>query len=258
MKTKKLLKTSLLLLIFIVASCSTGNSIIPPNGSLAKGSVALKATATINSTGAKIGAASKTNGTNSTTISSFKINIENIEFHKKENEDSNTVSSDSIYEDTELMGPFELDLSAGNVSIDVATVNIPDNVYDKINFELHKSKNANSDIFGKSVEIKGDINGTPFVFWTDAEEEMQVKFNITNNSTPTRGIVVAGAQTTTTTINFNLSTIFGSASTIDFSTAVDGNGDGVIEISPDNVDGNADLADAIKNLLEQETDLEND
>jgi len=256
MKTKKFMKTTLLLLFifFISVSCSNGNSIV---SAIAKGNVALKATATINNTGAKIGAASKTNTTTGTTISSFKINIKNIEFHKKENEDSNTVSSDSIYEDTKLMGPFELDLASGNTSIDVATVDIPDNVYDKVKFELHKSKDTTSTIFGKSIEIKGDINGNPFVFWTDAEEEMAVKFNISSN-TPVRGIVVTGTQTNTTTINFNLTTIFGPTSTIDFSTAVDGNGDGVIEISPDNVDGNADLAKTIKDMLEQETDLEND
>jgi len=254
MKTTKLLKSFTLLTIIFLVSCSSGNSILAP-----KGSVALKATATINSTGAKIGAASKSS-TTSTNITSFKINIENIEFHRNESEDSNTTPNDSIFGDSELKGPFELNLASGNTSINIATVNLPDNIYDKINFELHKSKDANSDIFGKSVEIKGDINGTPFIFWTDAEEEMQVKFNISSNSPPRKAsnnIVVSGNQTTTT-INFNLSTIFGSASTVDFSTAIDGNNDGIIEISPDNIDGNADLAHTIKKILEQETDLEND
>ncbi len=253
MKSTKLLKVITLLSIIFLVSCSKGNPILA-----LKGSVALKATATIN-TAAKIGAAAESVSTTSTTISSFKINIGNIEFHRNEKEDTNTTSNDSIYGDSELKGPFELDLASGNTSINIATVDIPNNIYDKINFELHKSKDSNSDIFGKSIEIKGDINGTPFVFWTDAEEEMQVKFNSGTNSPPrkTNNIVVTGVQTTTT-INFNLSSIFGTTSTIDFSSATDGNGDGIIEISPDNVDGNADLARTIKNLLEEDTDLEND
>jgi len=253
MKSTKLLKLVMILSIIFLVSCSKGNPILA-----LKGSVALKATATIN-TAAKIGATAKSSSTTSTTITSFKINIGNIEFHRNEKEDTNTTSNDSIYGDSELKGPFELDLASGNTSINIATVDIPNNIYDKINFELHKSKDANSDIFGKSVEIKGDINGTPFVFWTDAEEEMQVKFNTGTNSPPRKAnnIVVTGTQTTTT-INFNLSSIFGATSTIDFSSATDGNGDGIIEISPDNVDGNADLARTIKNLLEEDTDLEND
>jgi len=246
---KIILKVFLTLTIIFLSSCSTGNPLTTLTGS-----VALKATATVNNTALKTGVASKSNGTNtaSITISSFKINIDNIEFHRNESESLDSISNDSIYSDTELKGPFELDLASGNTSIDVATVNIPDNIYDKINFELHKSKDANSTIFGKSIEIKGDINGTPFIFWTDAEEEMQVKFSTVSN------IVVRKEAQATTTINFNLSTIFGATSTIDFSTAIDGNGDGIIEISPDNNDGNADLAHTLKNLLKEDTDLEND
>lgn len=245
MKTTFLKVTSLLLIAFL-ASCSQGSSTLS-----SKGSVALKAKATVNSPATKSGTAARNLSTTTTTISSFKINIENIEFHKNEIEGTNTSSNDSIYGDIELKGPFELNLASGNTSVNIATVDVPKNIYDKIQFELHKSSNTQSDLFGKSIVIKGDINGVSFVFWTDAEEEMKVKFTTVNN------IVVDGTPATTT-INFNLSAIFGSTSTIDFSSAKDGNGDGIIEISPDNIDGNAVLANTIKDLLEEGTDLEND
>jgi hypothetical protein len=260
MKTKKF--TQMIIAIFVIAftiSCSKNNSSLLPIAS--KGTVVLKAKATLNKTVAKSTTSAK--NLNGLTISSFIINIKNIEFDRNEedsssnhsdlNDDSNLNHNDSIYTNLELQGPFELNLATGATSIDVVNVDIPNNIFDKIEFELHKSTDPQSAIYGKSIEIKGDINGTPFIFWTDAEEEMKINFSAINTN-----IVVNSSTTTTTTINFDLSAVFGNASTIDFSSAVDGNGDGLIEISPNNIDGNADLADLIKNLLEEGTDLEND
>lgn len=246
MKTKKITQT--IIAIFLVAftiSCSKDNSTdLAPVGS-----VALKAKATINNTAAKNSTSAKGLSLN---ITSLKINIKDIEFGVNEKEGELDSPSDSIYHDLELHGPFLLDLASGNTSIDIANVDVPNNVYDKVQFELNKDTDSNSPIYGKSIEIQGDINGVPFIFWTDAEEEMEINFSALNTN------IVVNGTTTTTTINFDLSAIFGAASTIDFSAAVDGNADGVIEISPDNIDGNADLADLIKNLLKEDTDLEND
>lgn len=250
MKTNKI--TPMIIAIFLIAltiSCSKDNSILTDVASV--GNVDLKAKATITNTTPKNSSSAK-GLFNNLNITSLKINIKNIEFGVNENEGEHMNPNDSIYHDLELDGPFLLDLASGNTTIDIANVQIPNNVYDKVQFELNKNTNPNSTIFGKSIEIKGDINGVPFIFWTDAEEEMKVNFSATNTN------IVVNGTTTTTTINFNLNTIFGAASTIDFSLAVDGNTDGIIEISPDNIDGNADLADLIKNLFEEGTDLEND
>jgi hypothetical protein len=246
MKTKKITQT--IIAVFLVAftiSCSKDNS----PALTSAGNVALKAKATINNTAAKNSTSAKGLSLN---ITSLKINIKDIEFGVNEEEGELDSPNDSIYHDLELHGPFLLDLAAGNTSIDIANVEVPNNVYDKVQFELNKDTDPNSPIYGKSIEIKGDINGVPFIFWTDAEEEMEINFSTLNTN------IVVDGTTTTTTINFDLSAIFGTASTIDFSAAVDGNSDGVIEISPDNIDGNADLADTIKNLLKEDTDLEND
>jgi hypothetical protein len=249
---KKLKITPMIIAIFLIAltiSCSKDNSI--PTDVASVGNVALKAKATITNTVAKNSASAK-GLLNSLNITSLKINIKDIEFGVNENEGELDSPNDSIYHDLELHGPFLLDLAAGNTSIDIANVEVPNNVYDKVQFELNKDTDPNSPIYGKSIEIQGDINGVPFIFWTDAEEEMEINFSTLNTN------IVVDGTTTTTTINFDLSAIFGTASTIDFSAAVDGNADGVIEISPDNIDGNADLANLIKNLLKEDTDLEND
>ena len=246
MKTKKITQTIIaILLVAFTISCSKDNSTaLTPSGN-----VALKAKATINNTAAKNNASAKGLSLN---ITSLKINIKDIEFGVNEEEGELDSPNDSIYHNLELDGPFLLDLAIGNTSIDIANIEIPNNVYNKVQFELNKNTDPNSSIYGKSIEIQGDINGVPFIFWTDAEEEMEINFSALNTN------IVVDGTTTTTTINFDLSAIFGTASTIDFSAAVDGNADGVIEISPDNIDGNADLADLIKNLLKEDTDLEND
>jgi hypothetical protein len=47
-------------------------------------------------------------------------------------------------------------------------------------------------------------------------------------------------------------------STIDLSSTTDGNGDGIIEISPNDTDGNNALANTIKNLTKEGIDLLDD
>ncbi len=212
------------------------------------GNVSLKAKATLMNTTSKSGETAK--NLSNVTITSFKINIREIEFEIDDDDDDDTM--EELYSEIELEGPFELDLSNGSTAIDITSVDLPNNVYDEIEFDLHKSTDSQSDLYGKSIEIKGEINGVPFVFWHDTEEEFEVDYN--NNSVD----VVVDGTSVVTTVNFDLSIIFGAASNIDFSTATDADQDGVIEINPNDDDGNNDLADFIKNLLEESSDLLDD
>ncbi|MDP2089781.1 MAG: hypothetical protein Q8J84_10325 [Flavobacteriaceae bacterium] len=234
-KITAVLIVSVLLAVF--SSCSKDE---------VSGNVSLKAKSINNSTANKL----LFNSKNATafTISSFKINIGEIEFEIEDQDDS----KEDLYGDFELKGPFELDLSNGNLTIDITTVELPDNVYSEIEFDLKKSTNANSALFGKSIEIRGTLNGLPFVFWHDVEDEFEVDY--ANNSS---NITVAGNKITAI-IEFNLDAIFGAASSIDFSKALDRDGDGVIEINPRNDDGNASIANEIKNLLKENSNLHDD
>lgn len=210
------------------------------------GNVALRAKVTIDNTSAKDALESKNQA--SVTISSFKINIREIEFEIDDDDNDN----EDLYSELELEGPFELNLLNGSTSISITKVTIPNNVYDEIEFDLYKSTNNQSEMFEKSIQIKGEIDGTPFVFWHDMMDEFEVDYS--NN---TVDILVDGSVTNIT-IDFDLSIIFGATSTIDFSIATDNNNDGLIEISPNDNDGNRNLADFIKNLLKESADLQDD
>ncbi|MDP3352879.1 MAG: hypothetical protein Q8S44_03975 [Flavobacteriaceae bacterium] len=225
-------------LMIFISSCSKDDS---------TGGVSLKAKAINNNPTSKVMFNAKSSA-NIITISSFKININEIEFEVEDQDEQN----EDLYSDFELKGPFELDLSNGNFSVDITTVELPNNVYSEIEFDLHKSTNTSSELYGKSIQIKGTLNGTPFVFWHDVEDEIEVDFP--NSST---NISVAENQLTVV-ITFDLTTIFGSTSTIDFSSALDRNGNGVIEINPSNADGNAAIAHQIKNLLKENSNLDDD
>ena len=102
------------------------------------------------------------------------------------------------------------------------------------------------------MQIQGTVNDIPFIFWHNFEDEVEVDFeepefdiNISSN---TEGI----------TIDFDLSMIFDLVSGVDLSQAADGNEDGTIEISPEDPDGNNELAQLIKERIKAAIDLLDD
>ena len=240
MKLTKLIPAFLItFILFNLTACS--NDEISNDGN-----VALKAKASFNSTSSKDNTQRKNQAT--ITITSFKINLREIEFEVDDDDDLN----EDLYTKLELEGPFELDLSSGNTTISITSTSIPNNVYDEIEFDLYKSTDPDSDMYEKSIQIKGEIDGTPFIFWHDMMDEFEVDFS--NNLVD----IIVDGSTTNITIDFDLSIIFGATSSIDFSLATDNNGDGLIEIHPNDEDGNRDLADFIKNLLKESADLLDD
>jgi len=245
-------------LLVIVSSCSSDEATI-------NGNIILKANSSINNLSNKN---EDSKNESVIDISSFKLNIKDIEFeidddneNENENEDDdndndNDNDDDNENEDDnedlefELKGPFELDLSNGEFNI--VNIEIPNNVYEEIEFRLHKSIDSESEMFGKSIEIKGMINGYPFIFWHNTEEEFEIDFDDSNYN------VIVNGNNIDLTINFDLNAIFGKYSNIDFSNLLDSDEDGVIEINPNNDDGNKELADFIIDLLEEESELDED
>ena len=133
-------------------------------------------------------------------LTSFKINIKEIEFEFAEDyyddndndddddndgydDDDNSYDDDGFYGDDdefELSGPFELDLL--NQSSVVTTVTIPNGIYEEVEFKLDKNNNSSSEMFNKSIEIKGTIGGIPFVFWHNVEEDFEIDYEDTNQN----------------------------------------------------------------------------
>ncbi len=177
-------------------------------------------------------------------IESFVINIGEIELEFDDNDP--LFETDSIASDIELEGPFEVDLmSSGNPlsTTIVQNVELPQAAYDEIEFKFRESENPISEMLGKSILVKGTINGTPFIFWTDEEIEVEIEFE--NN------VLLEEAEMAVITVSFDILALFDPAQGgIDISGATDGNGNGIIEIYPEDPDGNEDLADQLWDKLE--------
>lgn len=191
-------------------------------------------------------------------LEEFKINIREIEFEYEEPElenDAEEEAWETVYEDVKLKGPFEVNLlneSGAGFSQILTSTSVPNGDFEEIEFKLHKNKETNSPMYGRSVYASGSINGTPFIFWHDTDEEFEIDFEDVNRNIELRG------QSLEVIINFNLGLLFDSVNGIDITGATDGNGDGVIEISPKDEDGNQELADILKDAIEDATDLIDD
>lgn len=193
-------------------------------------------------------------------LESFVVNIREIEleFDDPETESETEVEDDSmehVYEDVKLKGPFVVDLLSqeGIEAVQQLTsTSVPNAVYEEIEFKLHRNDVSGDTMQGKSVYAKGTINGTPFVFWHNTDEEFEIDFEDAADNLSCNG------QAVNVIINFNLALLFDSVNGIDISAAQDGNENSIIEIDPLNTDGNENLAQAIKNALEDVTDLIDD
>jgi len=239
-KLKNLL--GIIVLVIVLASCSNDS------GSTDNNTVNIVARATYSPS------ANRTSLNGDVVLTSFKINLREIEFKFAESsndddDNSNGDSDDDGFYDSddefELYGPFELDLL--NQNAPVTTVTVPNGTYEEVEFKLHKSTNSTSAMFNKSVEITGTINGTPFVFWHDIDEDFEIDYEGANQS------LIINNNSYDLVFNFDLNQVL---SLVDLSSAVDGDGDGVIEIGPNDTDGNQALANLLENSIEDSCDLD--
>ncbi len=182
------------------------------------------------------------------TISEFKLNIKEIELEF--DDDYNEIDTDGFIDsddEIELEGPFELDLLSGTSNI--ASLEIPEANYEEIEFEFDKNTDESSEMFNKTVKIQGTIDNIHFIFWHDFEEEIEVDFENELND------ITISANLIEIVINFDLGTILNQ---VDMTSASDGDNNGTIEISPEDPDGNNELADLIKEALKNATELLDD
>lgn len=178
-------------------------------------------------------------------LSSFLINFEEIEL-----EFADGSSNDPYYngeDEIELEGPFEVELLTPSPTTFV-DISLPNGVFEEIEFEFDKSPDPNSEIFGKSMQMKGTINDVPFIFWHDFEDEIELEFEDGNP-------IVIDNNEVDLLINFDLDDVLDPARYVDLGQAVDGNGDGIIEISPQDDDGNNQLADDLKQAIKAQIEL---
>lgn len=255
----KNLKTSAaaLVALFLFTNCSNDSN-DDSNGQLR---LSAKATFT-GGTSAKSTAAKTIN--EDLEINEFLINVSEFELELDDDDfesfdDDSTEEDDDLWDDDgfldsedeiELQGPFELDLLEGQITF--INTEVPNGRFEELEFEFDASTDPQSKLFGKSVLIRGTYQDTPFVFWHDFEEELELDFD-----DPSLDIIIS-SNTESLVIDFDLSLLFNSSFGIDLSGAQDGNGDGIIEISPADPDGNNALAALIKERIKDVIDLLDD
>jgi hypothetical protein len=177
----------------------------------------------------------------------LELDLEDENYQDDQNEQWDDDGYYDFEDEIELKGPFELDLMSGQFSL--LNVNVPIGNYDELKFKFDVSTDPSSDLLNKSVLIQGFINGTPFIFWHNFDDEVEVDFedaqfdiSVTQNA---QGII----------IDFDLGQILDSVNGVDLTLATDDNLDGTIEISPADTDGNNALAEAIRNKIKQYVNL---
>lgn len=122
----------------------------------------------------------------------------------------------------------------------------PEGNYTEATFKLYKNieANANDPMSQKSVLIMGEINGKITQFWTESEKVIRA------SSKAATGVEVD--QNSEIVLVFEMDKLFAG---VDFSTALDSNGDGRIEISPNSPDGNAAIFSKVESNMETAVSL---
>ncbi|MBT8291053.1 MAG: DUF4382 domain-containing protein [Muriicola sp.] len=184
-------------------------------------------------------------GNENVIFTDFKISIRDVVFKNDDDPNSN-LDTDEI----QFRGPFQVDLldNADALTQTIGTAFVPDGMYKELRFKFHKDEDLpmENDLFDKSIFIEGTIDGTPFVFWHDTSENLDV-----GRST---GVEVIDG-TVNFTVTFDISQFLSSFNEIDLSTATDNNQDGLIEIYPNDEDGNREIADLLKENIKATADI---
>ena len=229
----------LALLVLVISSCT--------NDSTSEGNVTLKASAV--STTGKTSLTART-AASTVVLTDFIINIGKIKF-ETDMEDA-MYSSHPKHDDVKLYGPFLLDLLDPNKTLSpfITSVNVPNAKYEEIEFKFEKSTLV-GEMNGKTYLIKGTINGKPFIIWSDKDAERELDFEDDNKD------FTINSNDMYLNIKIHLDALMAKLTMLsNQGRLVDTDGDGVIEISTGSDDNHNDIGELIKDLLEDETDLD--
>lgn len=225
------------------------------NDSMANGALAISAKSNYVSPTGKTATADKVSAA-SVVLSDFLLNLKEFELEldiEEQGDDNEQWDDDGYFDfkdEVELEGPFELDLLAGQLSF--LSASVPAGNYEEIEFKFDKGTDATSELFEKSILVKGTIDSIPFIFWHNFEDELELDFE-----DPQFDITVTSGSKNLS-IEFDLSLLFNSVNGVDLSLAVDGNNDGTIEISPIDTDGNNAIAQQLRDRFKDFIDLLDD
>ncbi|NOY36031.1 MAG: hypothetical protein GXO83_00470 [Chlorobi bacterium] len=191
--------------------------------------------------------------TDSLLISDFLVHVREIEFGTEDSE--NEHMEDSLHSELKFEGSYLFDLiQDGTLGEQVlGQFDVPNNRYNKLEVKLNKYPEDGEDTLmqGKTFYIAGIINAQPFEFWSDLTDELEVEF-------PDSSSFQLTGNDLSLYIDFHIDQIRAALLGAGFAAAIDGNGNGVIEINPENPDGNRDLYRSIQHLIKKSVDMDND
>ncbi len=195
----------------------------------------------------------KSSGMANVKLSDVYVNIHKIEF-KLDGTESES-HGDSLVSEQEMEGPFVLTLMKDSVLQDSAITSIvmPAGTYDKVEFKLtlNTTLPVEHPLYHHSLYISGSVNSKPFVLWQNAEESVKIEF-------PDTSAMVVGGDLFNLFIDFHTNRIVDGLIACGIDMAVDGNGNGIIEIGPNDPDGNQAIAIAALHYFKNSFDLDND
>ena len=232
----------LALLVIVVSSCSDNQT------DSTSGNVTLKASAV--STTGKTSLTARSTAASTVVITDFKINIGSIKLETDEEDAMHT--EDPLHEDVKLTGPFLLDLLDADKTLSqiITSVSIPNAKYEEIKFKFQPSTLA-GEMNGRSFIIKGTVDGKNFVVWSGKEVELEMDFN-----DPAKDFTV-NSNDISLNIKIQIDAIMAKITALaGQGLLTDTDGDGVIEITTGTDDGHHDLGELIRDLLENETHLD--
>lgn len=130
-------------------------------------------------------------------------------------DDSSSVDSSNDDCEELSIGPFLVDIPLVDNTVTSITATVPPDTYREIEFEIHKlgddtpaeralaAEHPEFDV--NSVRVEGTFNGTPFVFFSDVNAELELEFAVP---------VVITEETQNVTIQFDLRSWFRNGSTV--------------------------------------------
>lgn len=153
----------------------------------------------------------------------------------------------------EFEGPFLVDIASPEALSGLLLGNfpLPSAIYEEIKLDIAPSRGRNNNdlIAGRSIYISGTFNELPIELWTNSKAELEIEF-------PKRKAIDLTQHNASMWININLDKIISNLEEMDFSSAVDGNGNGIIEIGHDDPDGNNVLATKLFNSFKGSFELD--
>ncbi|WP_298757510.1 hypothetical protein [uncultured Psychroserpens sp.] len=182
-------------------------------------------------------------GLNAYNFDSFKINIQDLKLRFDviggiTEEEFVGYDGNGFFDKLDnslLNGPIEIEFFSDQ---DVLNLPSPKTNYNAFSFQFTKSEDTDSEMYNKTIRLEGRKDGMPIVFWHDFEDVFAFDFD-------DEGFVINESVE-----RLKIRVFLGDFLSVSLlSNALDGDGDGTITISPNDTDGNNDLAETIKDLF---------